>query len=375
MNFVIKDDLTALESIKPGSRTSYMKIFQEFRNFVTASEELDSRIPTEEEVFSFMKYLREEKGAASSSMWTKYSMLNAVMKSKYNFSLKTFLRVTILLKSFDTDIKKKAAVFSRDEVNTFLISPEVMTPYWLVRKVIVIISVFGGLRHTELMVLSLEKIVSSKEGVTVTHDRAKQRSDKRESKFLIPRGGGGGLDFASVVERYLTLVREELGKTVGRVLWTGRQDILVNTPMGKNMVSKVPYEIAKFLKKANPQHFTFHSFRRTSATLAADSGSSPQQMQDFFGWKSPNMTTEYITTSKAAINKMATFLNPSTAETPEETVAGKKVKEDFCEMVEKNDDTSSKSILFGGDFATATPSISNNQNVVIVYGDFYGTIA
>ena len=54
MNFVIKDDLTALESIKPGSRTSYMKIFQEFRNFVTASEELDSRIPTEEEVFSFM---------------------------------------------------------------------------------------------------------------------------------------------------------------------------------------------------------------------------------------------------------------------------------------------------------------------------------
>ena len=72
---------------------------------------------------------------------------------------------------------------------------------------------------------------------------------------------------------------------------------------------------------------------------------------------------------------MATFLNPSTAETPEETVAGKKVKEEFCEMVEKNDDTSSKSILFGGDFATATPSISNNQNVVIVYGDFYGTIA
>ena len=66
-----------------------------------------------------------------------------------------------------------------------------------------ILSFFGGLRHSELMDLVLEKFSSTKEGVYVTHDRAKQRSDKRESRFLIPRAENpGNLDFASIVERY-----------------------------------------------------------------------------------------------------------------------------------------------------------------------------
>ena len=69
-------------------------------------------------------------------MWTTYSMINSVCKEKYGDTLKKFPRVTSLLKSFDTDVKQKAAVFSRIDLDSFVNGDELSTPYWLVRKVI-----------------------------------------------------------------------------------------------------------------------------------------------------------------------------------------------------------------------------------------------
>ena len=67
-----------------------------------------------------------------------------------------------------------------------------------------ILAFFGGLRQTEIMDLKLEKMKSEAEGVFIVHERAKQRSDKRESKFLVPRAkNNDSTDFAAVVEQYL----------------------------------------------------------------------------------------------------------------------------------------------------------------------------
>ena len=172
-----------------------------------------------------------------------------------------------------------------------------------------ILAFFGGLRHTETMDLKLEKFCSTSEGVSITHSRAKQRSDKRDSKFLIPRSGE--TNFAEIVEMYIGAVKSDLGKFSGRVLWTGKDFNFVNIPMGKNIVCLVPRDMAKFLKKDEVNSFTFHSCRRSSATAAADSGASPQQMMDFFGWQNPSMPQQYISTSKSAIKTMANHLQPA----------------------------------------------------------------
>ena len=131
----IKDDLTAFESIKEKTRPRYKKTWVEFKDFIGAGEEFDSRSPTEEELSSYLRHLRQEKGAASSSMWTLYSMINGVFKEKYGFSLKQYPRLTTLLKSFNTDIKKRAEIFTKEEIDTFVFSHELTTPYWQVRKV------------------------------------------------------------------------------------------------------------------------------------------------------------------------------------------------------------------------------------------------
>ena len=59
-------------------------------------------------------------------------------------------RITTLLKSFNSDVKKKTNVFTREELEKFIkeCSNE---PCWLVRKVRIILSYFGGLRQTEAM--------------------------------------------------------------------------------------------------------------------------------------------------------------------------------------------------------------------------------
>jgi hypothetical protein len=79
--------------------------------------------------------------------------------------------------------------------------------------------------------------------------------------------------------------------------------------LGKNILYKLPHELAILFNPPEPKTYTFHSFRRTSATSAADAGATTEQMVDFFGWKNGTMCQEYISSSKAAMLGMANKLS------------------------------------------------------------------
>ena len=115
----------------------------------------------------------------------------------YGSKLQTYPRITTLLTTYDDDIKKIASVFETEDVATFVNNTKTSTPYWLVRKCIIIVAFFGGLRHTEAITLELEKITNTADGILFTHSRSKQRSDKKETKFLVPRIGD--INYAAVI--------------------------------------------------------------------------------------------------------------------------------------------------------------------------------
>jgi hypothetical protein len=48
---------------------------------------------------------------------------------------------------------------------------------------------FGGLRTQACMKLKLEQIIRHADGYTITHSRAKQRSDKKSTKSVVPQEG------------------------------------------------------------------------------------------------------------------------------------------------------------------------------------------
>lgn len=279
---------------------------------------------------SFFKYLRLEKNFASTSMWTVYSCLNSMMKRKYNKKLQDLPRITMLIKSFDTDVKVKANIFEDSDIKAFMLAT-MESSYWLVRQAICIVAFFGGLRLQECQDLLLEKMVRNNDGFRIVHSRVKQRSDKRETAFVVPSQGG----FADRLALYLEKVNTELNKFTGRVWWTGTTgNSLKNQPMGRNMLGKVPHDVATRLKLANPANYTFHSFRRTSATAAADGSMTSEQMQSFFGWKHPSMCQEYISTSRPALLNMANALGNSSFELGEPHVEVEVALEDEADVQE-----------------------------------------
>jgi len=283
------------------SRKAYKRAWMQFVEF-SGEFDFEAGPPGEDLLTRYFKHLRLEKKVASTSLWTFYSYINSIIKRKYSVRLQDFPRLTFLIKSYQEDVKQKAAIFDDVLIKEFMVR-RMDTAYWLVRQAICIVAFFGGLRLQECMDLVLEKIQRSKEGYFITHSRVKQRrSDKLESRFLVPEAGG----FAAQLALYLFKVNNQLKNYQGRVWFTGtKSDSLRNQPMGRNMVAKLPHEIATCLSLPDPSAYTFHSFRRTSASSAADGGSSSAQMTDFFGWKNASMCQEYVSTSKPAITNMA----------------------------------------------------------------------
>ena len=342
-------DAEAYLYIKQASRESYKNAWEAFRASCPAQEEFERRTPKEKELLDYFVGLREgrvledgerEDRKAGTTICTTYSLLNGVMKHKYSFSMKAYPRISARMKVWiSEDVKKKAAIFTPAELKQFCEAEDLEGGYWEVRKAVVVLAYFGGLRLVEAQGLQVEKISPCSEGFDVVHDRAKGRTDKPSTKFTVPKkkvpkegdkeSVEDSFDWAACLGKYLARIKEELGKYQGRVFYTGRKNgSLVNQPMGRNMLAEVPHQVARFLGKPNVEDYTFHSFRRSSATAAADAGATPQQMVDFFGWKHPNMTAEYISTSRHQLSTMASRLGSVGQEAGDKEAEGAKVKQE-----------------------------------------------
>ena len=172
----VTGDNKATKSIKQKSRTTYERAWMRFRNHFKCSDEFESRMPTEEEFLSYFGFLRREKQHSSSSLWTIFSMLNSVCKGKYGIPLQTYPRLRCIIKSYDVDIKKKAYTFTNEEIAEFVQNESLSGAYWLVRKAIVILTYFGGLRHAEVMNLTLENICCDPDGLNIFHQRGNKKA-------------------------------------------------------------------------------------------------------------------------------------------------------------------------------------------------------
>jgi len=328
MASIIADD-EVFAQFKEDSRKQYRWIWSQFREHL-ADFDFESGPPGEESLVAFFKHLRLEKKFASTTLWTCYSCINSMMKRKYNVKLQSLPRLTMLLKGFDTDVKEKALIFDEAEIKKFMLA-DMETTYWLVRQAISIVAYFGGLRLQECQDLLLEKIVRNQDGFKIVHSRVKQRSDQRETAFLVPAEGG----FADRLAVYLDKVHTALNKYSGRVWWTGTKgSILKSQPMGRNMIGKVPHDVASRLNLENTAQYTFHSYRRTSASSAANGSMSADQMQTFFGWKHPSMCQEYISTSRPALINMAKTLGSTSFELGEPELEVEVVLEDDANVEE-----------------------------------------
>ncbi len=190
-----------LEALPKKSAANYKKAWKEFTDDQKIPDETS---PTEADYLRYLSRLRKERSYKGSTLWSLYSKLNAVHQSLYSkllnfvleFSLEMRLfclghplqkwpRIKKFIKTCESgETVKKASIFSYEDLVKFA-KMRLNSKYWQVRKVIVALGYFGGLRNIELRDLRVENLHPCEEGIEVEFTRVKQRKNiKVRSTFL-----------------------------------------------------------------------------------------------------------------------------------------------------------------------------------------------
>lgn len=79
--------------------------------------------------------------------------------------------------------------------------------------------------------------------------------------------------------------------------------------IGINSFGDMGKKLAGFLKLPEPALYTGHAFRRSSATLLADSGADISVLKRHGGWKSTSVAERYVEDSLEMKNKIAKLIH------------------------------------------------------------------
>jgi integrase len=142
----------------------------------------------------------------------------------------------------------------------------------------------GACRREELVNITIDDIEFKQDLITVSIPRTKN---------YLPRL------FAITDERWIFLTTKYFNLrpqkvTHRRFFLKFRQGKCVNSPTGINTMGKISKEIASFLQLPNPELYTGHCFRRSSATHLANHGGSLLTIKRHGGWKSSTVAESYV---------------------------------------------------------------------------------
>ena len=117
----ILSDEDTFGNISAKCRKAYQAVWYDFKDFNQSSSQFDSRFPNEIEMLEYFKKLGEVNKFVFTTLWTKYSIINSVVKAKYGRKLQEYPRLTANLKTFNgVDEKKKSDIFSLEELDAFI---------------------------------------------------------------------------------------------------------------------------------------------------------------------------------------------------------------------------------------------------------------
>ena len=107
-----------LDSYPAKSKIIYLKAYKMFERYLKSMKQFVPNLaPTEIQILNYIHYLKHEKNMAPTTLWSTYSRVNACVKRLFGFSLKSFVRVSDVLKSYESGYKvKKASIFTPQEV-------------------------------------------------------------------------------------------------------------------------------------------------------------------------------------------------------------------------------------------------------------------
>jgi hypothetical protein len=100
------------------SRKIYLASYVQFENYLKKKGADPNVEPSELSILNYFHHLRNDKKWASTTLWSHFSRVNAVMKRTWGFSMTKYPRVPDLLKGYEGSHRvKKACVFSPQQAS------------------------------------------------------------------------------------------------------------------------------------------------------------------------------------------------------------------------------------------------------------------
>ena len=318
------------DSYPAKSRLVYLKAYKLFERFLKSNNQWQPNVaPTDLQVLNYFHYLRHSLKWAPTTLWSTYARINAVMKRVFGVSLKSFTRVSDVLKSYESGhVVKQAGIFTPQQIEDFVSDPELNSKYWLVRKVVCLVGYYGGFRNIELKSLKFENCESDSMGYWFQFARSKQRGRLEPTSICVPRrqvdwipvasdSSRVGLDFdpASLIDLYLAEVqndlqcsREDLKGDFFRATHGMKGQKFTLLPLGKNTIGRVGVLVATELCLPRPESFTGHCWRRSCGTSASDSGVNVTTLMAMMGWSNPKTAMVYVKKSRMTSLSLSLYL-------------------------------------------------------------------
>ncbi|KAL7303492.1 hypothetical protein TKK_0003659 [Trichogramma kaykai] len=237
------------------------------------------------------------------TLWSHWSKLKSLMILKENINLDQYLLLKNLLKIKSKGYKpKKSAVLTMEQVQKFLIDSNDDT--YLAMEAILIFGIFGYLRCKEFLNILTTDITDTGSQYIVLI---------RDTKTGIDRNFVIGQQYYGIIKAYLDLRPSDMPSN--RLFVYYNKGKCTRQFIGKNTLSGIPKIIAQQLNLPDPDSYTGHCFRRSSATILSNTGANLNMVKKHGGWSSDTVAQGYLAFSIAErteiFNKMA---GPSSTE-------------------------------------------------------------
>lgn len=228
----------------------------------------------------------------SPTLWSRFSMLKSTLKVKHNVDASKFFKSLTFLKRQSVGyVPKKSNVLSAHEVTQFLM--DAPNDKWLLAKVILIFGIFGACRRDDLISLTVDCVKDNGPYFLVF---LKDGKTHRNRSFTIT-DDGCIFKPSNLIRKYMAL-RPTHCKT-SKFFITYRDGKCYSQNVGCHSISTVPKKGATFLSLKNPESYTGHSLRRSSASMLVEGGGDLLTLKRHGGWQSSNVAEGYVEESIA----------------------------------------------------------------------------
>lgn len=292
---LVEADEAVLGLIPSKSKDRYEKEFSSWEVWMK-----EKKVTVINETVLLAYFSEKSKTYQCSSLWAKYSMIKKMLLIKKNVDISKYCKLVSFLKSKSIGHEsKKANVLSKENVIKFM--TEAPDDTYLLTKVALIFGIYGALRREEQANISVNDIEDRGSVLVVTIPKTK--TNKKRVFTIVDDDLISAL---AIYKKYAALRPETVPHN--RFFLQYRKGACTVQPVGKNTFGGIPKTIATYLQLPEPGRYTGHSFRRTSATLLADSGADITSIKRHGGWRSTSVAEGYLEDSIEAKNKISRSL-------------------------------------------------------------------